>query len=52
MDTITVCDCCGNEMDESAFLDHMEAGGDAGLITLDEGGEVVELFRPSLTSAA
>jgi hypothetical protein len=52
MDTITVCDSCGSEMDEPDFLDHLEACGDAGLITLDGVGEVVELFRPSLTSAA
>ena len=52
MDTITVCAGCGSEMDEDSFLDHMDGCLDPGLATIDDGGEVVELFRPALHSAA
>lgn len=52
METITVCGSCGSEMDEAEFLDHLDGCGDAGLVTLDAIGEVVESYRPSLTTAA
>ena len=52
MDTITVCDTCGGEMDEQSFLEHLDACADAGHITLAAIGEVVELFRPTFDHAA